>query len=268
MSRLSLCIKKDRTEYLRSNKLTICIVFLALFMAFVLGLTALVPRLSELISSGTEFMSEGIDAIADFLRSYFPQTLSGSMEFFSTEIGLFYSVLAIAFSFGVLPNEIKSGRLILPTCNGYKQKEIFLSKQLVYALFTSIPAGVSYFLYYLLGSTFLKRDYEIQMALLGAVVTAFNIFCIVCLSVALSVIYKHKIWVIVSLGLTVAASPDILGILPFGKYIPTYIYTYLNYPNKDPMELIIPVIEYIVLIVVLDIVVIKRGFAVIVDERR
>lgn len=268
MSRLSLCIKKDKTEYLRSNKLTISIIFLGLFLAFLLIITSIIPRLSEILASEMELFAGGLDGIVAFLTNYFPQTLLESCAFYSTEIGLFYSVLMIAFSFNILPREIKSGRLILPICNGYQQKEIFMSKQIVYSLFASIPAGVAYFIYYLLGKTFLYDNYPIGQAAIGALAMFFNVFSIVAITVALSVIYKHTALVIISMGLTVAASPDLLYYLPFGKFIPTYIFTYLNYSEMNPLWLIAPVVEYIVIIVILDIVVIKRKFAVIVDERR
>lgn len=268
MSRLSLCMKKDRIEFLRSKKLAVCIVFLAVFMVFVLALTAVIPQLSNIVSSDSEFITTGIATMVEFLKSYFPQLLSDSTGFFSTEIGLFYSILVIAFSFSVLPKEIKSGRLILPICNGYQQKEIFLSKQIVYALFCSIPAGVAYFLYYLIGSTFLVKDCTISFGIIGALATCFNVFSIVCITIALSVIYKHSVLVVITMGLTVAASPDLLFFLPFGRYIPTYILTYLNYAEIDPTYLIIPAIEYAVIILLLDVIVIKRKFAVVVDERR
>jgi len=268
MSRLSLCMKKDNREFLRGKKLAICIIFLSVFMAFLLILTAIIPQLSRLISSDVELIETGITAMVGFLQSYFPQYLSESTAFYSTEIGLFYSILVIAFSFSVLPKEIKSGRLILPICNGYQQKEIFLSKQIVYALYSSIPAGVAYFLYYIIGSSFLLKDCTIVFGIVGALATSFNVFCIVCITIALSVIYKHSFMVIITMGLTVAASPDLLFYLPFGKFIPTYIFTYLNYAENNPVLLIVPVLEYAVIIVLLDILVIKRKFAVVVDERR
>lgn len=268
MSRLSLCMKKDRNEFLRSKKLGVSIVFLVAFMTFVLALTAVIPRLTQLISVDIEQFASGITAMVDFLKNYFPQILSESMAFYSTEIGLFYSILAIAFSFSVLPKEIKSGRLILPICNGYQQKEIFLSKQLVYSTFCSVPAGISYFIYYLIGSTFLENDYSIGLALISALATTINVFSIVAITIALSVTYKHSALVIITMGLSVAASPDLLFFLPFGKFIPTYIFTYLNYSINDPMQLIIPIAEYAVIILLLDILVIKRKFAVVVDERR
>lgn len=268
MSRLSLCMKKDRAEFLRSKKLAVCIIFLSVFMVFVLALTAIVPQLSKIISSDVEMIATGITTMVEFLRNYFPNLLTESMGFYSTEIGLFYSILVIAFSFSVLPKEIKSGRLILPICNGYQQKEIFISKQIVYALFCSIPAGVSYFLYYLIGSTFLIKDGGIVFGIIGALATCFNVFSIVCITIALSVIYKHSVMVIITMGLTVAASPDLLFYLPFGRFIPTYMLTYLNYSETNPTFLIVPVIEYAVIILLLDIVVIKRKFAVVVDERR
>lgn len=268
MSRLSLCMKKDRIEFLRSKKLGVCIVFLSVFLAFLLILTAVIPQLTNLVKSDIEIVASGIDLMVNWLNDYFPRMLTDSTAFYSTEIGLFYSILVIAFSFSVLPKEIKSGRLILPICNGYQQKEIFLSKQIIYATFSAVPAGVAYFVYYLIGSTFLENDYPIAQALISSVVTMFNVFCIVCITIALSVIYKHSILVIISVGLTVAASPDLLYVLPFGKYIPTYLFTYLNYSINDPIQLIVPVIEYVVIVVLLDILVIKRKFAIVVDERR
>lgn len=268
MSRLGLCIKKDQKEYVRSMKLTVSIVFLTAFLLLLILLTAAVPRLASIVSSDVEFVAQGVSALTDFLVNYFPQSLAESSSFFSTEIGLFYSILVIAFSFNVLPKDIKSGRLILPTCNGYKQTEIFLSKQIVYSLFASIPAGVAYFIYYLIGLTFLERNYSVGLAAIGALATTINVFSIVCITIALSVIYKHSVIVIITMGLTVAASPDLLYHLPFGKFIPTYIFSYLNYAINEPIQLLIPIIEYIAIIVILDIIVCKRKFAVVVDERR
>lgn len=266
--RLALCIKKDKKEFIRKGKLTVCLIFLGVFLIFLLLLSAMIPAMTNMIEEELGFMSEAIGSMVSFLRDFFPDTLMESAAFYSTEMGLFYTVLVIAFAFNVLPGEIKSGRLILPTCNGYTHKEIFLSKQIVYSAMSAVPAGIAYLLYCLLGGTFLYNNYPFGQVLIGAVAMMINVFSIVAITIALSVIYKHSALVIITMGLTVAASPDLLFYLPFGKYIPTYIFTYLNYSETDPLLLIVPVIEYVLIIALLDGIILRKGFSVIVDERR
>lgn len=267
-SRFALCVKKDIREFLRRGKLTICAVFLSLFMIFLLLFSIMIPAMVSMVSRQLSLLSADLVNMIKFLADLFPDTLLESAAFFSTEIGVFYCVLVIALSFNVLPGEIKSGRLILPTCNGYTHKEIFLSKQLVYSAMSAVPAGLIYMIYCLIGSTFLYNNYPFSQIIVGTLAMTVNVFAIVAITVAFSVIYKHSALVIISMGITVAASPDLLYYMPFGKYIPTYIFTYLNYSESDPALLIIPVIEYAVIIVLLDWIIIRKGFSVIVDERR
>ena len=267
MSRLLSYMNKDRIEYLRSHTNLICVVVIICCASMVLLSTAYMPILLEKAMEVSDLMSSDM-SVSSFMEKFFPNDLKGSLGIFSADIGVFYSLTIIVLTYSILPNEISTGRLILPLCAGYTRNTIFISKQFVYSFLCAVPVFPFYILYFYIGSTFLDINYSFELAVINALLLSLSEFSIVYFTIALSVLYKYKLLCLATMSFTVMVAPDILSFFKFGDYFPTHILTYLYRSDENLQGLIIPVIVLLSLFVCVDFLVIKKQFSVDVDERR
>lgn len=267
MNQLICCINKDRIEFIRKKKNLICLLVLIGIVSMVLLTTFFMPQLLEKAMSLTNILSDDT-SLAEFMGKFFPQTLKESMGIFSSDVGVFYSLLVICLSFNLLPNEIESGKLILPLCAGYNKNIFFISKEITYSFLCAAPVFPIYVLYFFLGSNFLENNYNLESVIINGIVLAVTEFFICCFTITLSVIYKNKYIPLVNILLFVVVLPDILSSFSFAKYIPTYMLTYVYTSSEEPKLLIVPIAISVVVIAVLNIFVLNRKFSIDVDERR
>lgn len=261
------CLNKDRLEFIRSRKNLICPIILLGCAAMVLLSTAYMPLLLDKAMEVTDLMSSDM-SISAFMEKFFPNDLKGSLGIFSSDIGIFYSLAVIIMTFSLLPNEISTGRLVLPLCAGHSKNTLFMSKQLVYSVLCAIPVLPVYILYYYVGSGFLAINYGFKSVLFNAVLWAFTEFSIVYITIGLSVLYKHKYMSLATMAVFILMVPDMLSFFKFGKFFPTYILTYLYTSNTNTKVLIIPVVSLLAAMAIIDLIIIRRQFSVDVDERR
>lgn len=261
------CLNKDRLEFIRSRKNLVCPIVLIGCAAMVLLSTAYMPLLLDKAMQVTDLMSSDM-SISAFMEKFFPNDLKGSLGIFSSDIGIFYLLTVIIMTFSLLPNEISTGRLVLPLCAGHGKNTLFISKQMVYSILCSFPVFPIYILYYYIGAGFLLINYAFKSVLINAVLWFFSVFSVVYITIGLSVIYKHKYMSLATMAVIILMVPDMLSFFKFGKYFPTYILTYLYSSNTEPKSLVIPIISLFAIMAILDLIIIRKQFSVDVDERR
>ena len=192
------------------------------------------------------------------INTLFPDDLKGSLKIFSSDVGVFYSIIVIFISSGLIPSEIKSGKWLLPLSCGYKPTALLTSKVIINSLFAGLPCFVIYMLYYFIGSQFLKCNFAIETVVFNAFSLAFSISAIVSISVLSSSIIKNKIITIISLITVVIGVPDVMSLFSFGKYLPTHLLTFAYNSSENFAELIVPVIFTIIIILSMYVVAINK----------
>jgi len=166
--------------------------------------------------------------------------LKESLGIFSSDVGIFYSLLVICITFSLLPNEIEKGKMILAVCAGYSKNAFFLSKQITYVFFCAIPVMPIYIIYFIIGSTFLENNIDINHVIINAIVALIIELLISSRTIALSVIYRHKYAALISMASTIVILPDFISLFSFGKYFPTYLLSYIYSSSSEIETLIIP----------------------------
>lgn len=261
------CIKKDRLEFLRSFKSLICIIVLLSAGSMVLAATAALPALLEKVMSSASVFSEG-SSLFEFMNKFFPSDLKSSMGIFSSDVGVFYGFIAIFFSYSTIPDDIHSGRIIIPLCCGHSLRSYVLSKEIVYSSLICIPVFVAYMLYYLAGSAILENNYAIETAIINGLVLSFSIFAITVITMALSMIFKNRFSVLALMIGIILVVPDALSFFTFGRFFPTYLLTYTYTSSSDYPSLVIPLLLAIGAIILLNTYAILVRLRIDIDDRR
>lgn len=267
MNRFKTCIKKDFIEFVRSKKLGVAFAILISLMVLLLVGSKLIPWMVDVLRSQGDFLAD-ISSVVEMLDEIFPKDLQLNCAVFAADVGLFYTLVVIFLTFGIIPGEIKSGRLILPICAGYKKRELNASKLVVYSLGLSLPVFPAYLLYYVFAGMIFENNYLGGYALINAVILTFGVFAYVNMTIAFSILYKHKIAnLFTMIGLAVVL-PEIMARLPFGEYFPTHIYTFAYNSMISPEELGIPVLEMVIILALIDFIAINYKGTKIVDASR
>lgn len=252
MRKLICCIRKDRLEYIRSHKNLLCVGVLLLRAVMILATTATLPiLLKKAMQKGTIFSKDA--SITEFMNRFFPSDIKGSMGILASDIGVFYGLLVIFIAYNLMPEELQNGKIILPLCAGYSRKYIFLSKLIVYGGMMAFPVFPVYTLYYLIGSTFLVDNFSLSSAIISGLIMAFGIFSLINFTITLSVIFNKKIVPLAFMAGVILVVPDALSFFSFGKYLPTYLFTFMYQGNTNYQEVIIPVFTMILLLMILDL---------------
>lgn len=251
------CLRKDFLELKREKRQILFFIIVFLLGAFVLSITLLLPLLLNTLIGKNSSIFE-YKKIFDMINTLFPDDLKGSLKIFSSDVGVFYSIIVIFISSGLIPSEIKSGKWLLPLSCGYKPTALLTSKVIINSLFAGLPCFVIYMLYYFIGSQFLKCNFAIETAVFNAFSLAFSISAIVSISVLSSSIIKNKIITIISLITVVIGVPDVMSLFSFGKYLPTHLLTFAYNSSENFAELIVPVIFTIIIILSMYVVAINK----------
>ena len=128
MKTIRIVIKKDLKEYLRFKKNIYYSMTLMLIGSMVILTTLFFPTLiAELGKKAPDFISNA-GSINELMEKLFPDNLRGSLGIWYSDVGIFYSVVLVLTLHGLLPNEIKNGKWIMPLASGYTKVEIVISK--------------------------------------------------------------------------------------------------------------------------------------------
>ena len=251
MTILVSCIYKDILEFIRNKKNVLCAGVLLLIGAMVLCTTLFFPSLIDQVMQKSPDIISDPGSINELMGKLFPSDVKGSMGILSSDIGVFYTILIALSCGGIIPEERKSGRWIIPQNMGINPFKILLSKCIVYGAGTAFPGIVIYNLYFYVACYFLKVNHDWRMVIMSSLVLGLGIFSITVMTIMMSVIYNSGIVSALSVIVFIIAAPDILSFFSFGKYFPTYVLTFLYTSDNHFEMLLIPILTLVVCVVLM-----------------
>ncbi len=246
MRQLYACIKKDISEYLRYHRNIMCMLVLIGIGAMVLITTMFFPGIISQLAVKAPNMITDPAAINELMTRLFPQDVRGSLMIFSSDVGLFYTIVVCLICHSMIPGEIKNGQWIIPVNAGIKKQNLLASKCIVYAIGMAFPVFVIYNLYYYAASTLLDANCRYEIALLNGAVLSLSIAFIAIVTVLCSVLYKHSVIAALSVIMIVMVAPDVLTFFSFGRLFPTYLLTFAYTLGENFAVIIVPTVIMII----------------------
>ncbi len=220
-----------------------------LFALLLLLASNLIRPMVDFMESYDGMISE-LTEVLQVLKDFFTGDLATSISIYAADVGLFYAVMIVFFTFGLIPDEIKKGKLIIPFAAGYDKKTLALSKVIVYSLSLGLPVIPGYLVYYWIGGAIYGFNLEFGHALYNALLLAFGMGAHACVSLGLSMLYRYKLLTMFSMIGLIIILPEIFGRVSIGKYFPTYIYTYVFNSGVDPISTLIPIIGMLIVMAI------------------
>jgi len=86
-----------------------------------------------------------------------------------------------------------------------------------------------------------------EKAFASSVVMCIAVAVIVVIIILSSILYRNSITAAVSMILIVMVAPDVLTYFTFGKFMPTYILTFVYQMSDVYIDLVIPIVEITVI---------------------
>ena len=258
MRQFHACVKKDISEYLRYHRNIMCLIVLMGIGAMVLITTMFFPGLiSQLAVKAPNMITDPV-AINELMTRLFPQDVRGSLMIFSSDVGLFYTIVVCLICHSMLPGEIKNGQWIIPVNAGIKKRNLLASKCLVYAAGMAFPVFVIYNLYFYTASTLLVANCKFEVALLNGAVLSLAIAFIAIVTILSSVLYKHSVIAALSVIIIVMVAPDVLTFFSFGRLFPTYLLTFSYTLGENITTVIFPAVIMVIVSYVLFIFALRK----------
>ncbi len=254
---LKCCILKDIKEVLRTGKLLIFGLLALGIGVMIMGFTVIFTDIPDYLTM--ELPGFDIQSLEDMMSTLYPKIVSANIGVFSYYIGFFYSLVLVLVVNGILPREWKKGKWVLPIEQGYLRSDLILGKCIVYGVSSGACVFVAYILYYIVANTFMVRDMSIPDAVLLAFIHGLNMAFIVSYTMLMSVWFRNGIVAAISVIGTVLFVPDIMNFLPIGKYLPTYMLTFVYDTHTDYSELVMPLLLNIILLILTYIFAIRRA---------
>ncbi|MCR5775891.1 MAG: hypothetical protein K6G84_00550 [Lachnospiraceae bacterium] len=257
-NRLICTIKKDFREYMRGKKNMYFSISLLLIGIMIISTTLFFPALIEALAQKAPDMVSNVGALDELMAKLFPDNIKGSLGIWYSDVGVFYSIVLVLTIYGLIVNEIKSGKWIMPVASGYKKMELVISKNIVYSVGAAFPVFVLSNVYYIAGLNFFTNDIGAIQAVVCSAIMSLSVIFITVTTLLSSVLYKNSITAGISNILIIMVAPDILTYFSFGKYFPTYLLTFVYTVSDNYSELIIPVVEMILICLILFFLVDKK----------
>ena len=245
MKSIVFAIKKDVKEYMRGKKNIYFSLTLLAIGAMVLLTTMFFPNLIAALAEKAPDMISDSGSLDAMMANLFPDDLKGSFGIWASDVGVFYSIVTVLMTHGLISNEIKTGKWIMPVASGYKKSELLLSKCIVYGGGAAFPVLVVSNLYYFVASAVLDNNIGFSVAFLNSLILSIAIAAITVFTILSSVLYKHSITAGLSIIVIVMVAPDVLTYFSFGKFMPTYLLTYVYSMSVNTIDLVVPLIEII-----------------------
>lgn len=258
MKPLANIIKKDLKEFVRTRKNLLYLLVLVALALLVFGATKILPNLLSMVLGKSPEVVTDLVGLSGMVGTLFPTDIKASMGIFASDICVFFTILIALVSHGLLPKEIKSGVWIQPLNAGYTRKQLVLGKCIVYSVGAALPAWVAYNLYYVLAMTQLTYNFSYEQCLVNGLVLAIVIYSVANITILLSVVYKNSIWAAITVIGVVIAVPDLLTFLSFGKYFPTYLFTFLYTSGSNVMEVVVPFVLFVILQLLIWVLAMKK----------
>ena len=247
MRNIKCCIQKDIKEVARTGKV---ILFFALSLGIALMIMAFTFIFTDIPDALTnELPGIDISSLEIMMGELYPRMVRESLGVYSYYIGVFYSLIVILVCNGILPHEKRDGKWILPREQGYKCRDIIVGKCLVYGCLSGISVFVGYIMYYILAGSFMERNMAFGNAMFCAMIQGLNMFFIIAYIFLFSAWFKSGVAAAISLIGTVLVAPDILRYFEFGKYLPTYMLTFVYDSSNEYGSVVAPLLINILFLV-------------------
>ncbi|MBP3197135.1 MAG: ABC transporter permease subunit [Butyrivibrio sp.] len=251
MKTIIFSVRKDLKEILRGKKNVYFSLTLVAIGAMVLLTTLFFPDLIGALGEKAPDMISDSRSLDEMMRNLFPNNVKGSLGVWASDVGVFYTVVITLMTHGLVPEEIKNGRWIMPLSVGYSRKEMLLSKCIVYAASASFPVLILTNAYYMVASFLLEGEDFSHFPTIQSLSLSLAIAGIVIITVLLSTIYNHSITAVITMIGVVLVAPDVLSFFKFGKYLPTYLLTFAYTMSAEVTDLIVPIIGLVALCLIL-----------------
>ena len=256
MNGIICCIKKDIKEVLRTGKVI-------LFALLALGIGVMIMAFTVLFTDIPDFLAVelpgfNIEDLEAMMSTLYPKMLRENLGVFSYYIGFFYSLILVLVTHNILPKERKSGRWVLPLQQGYKPGDIITGKCIVYGTLAGVCVFISYMLYYGVASTFMLHNMGLGNAFMLAFLHGLNMFFILCYTMLFAILFGNGVVSAISMIGTILFVPDIMNFLPIGKYLPTYMLTFVYNSESNFGDVIGPLLFNIIILAALYVIVLGR----------
>lgn len=247
MNDLVCSLRKDIKEYLRGKKNLYFSITLFAIGTMVIVTTLYFPDLIRALADKAPNMISDVNSLDEFMANLFPDNLKGSLGIWYSDVGVFYTIVIALTVHGLVMGEVKNGKWILPVASGYKKRELLLSKVGVYAAGAAFPVLIISNLYYYVVATCLENNLSYKKAFASSLVMCIAVAVIVVIIILSSILYRNSITAAISMILIVMVAPDVLTYFTFGKFMPTYILTFVYQMSDVYIDLVIPIVEIIVI---------------------
>jgi len=252
VKQLWCCMKKDSIEFIRKKRGAAFSSVLILISAMVLISSVILPVLADQLARQVPDMTEGGEQLQAVLAKLFPPTMKENIGIWSSDVGVFFTPVVLFMCAPLLREERRTGKWILALEAGYRPQTLLVSKILIYGLGASIPVFIMYNLYYTVGSLVLSNNFRQIHAAANGAVLAYAVFSILNLVIALSVLCKNQASLVIAILAAVTAGPDVLAMVPFGKFLPTYVLTFAYRSSSSWQDLAIPALGLLFLQLLMD----------------
>lgn len=240
-------VRKDIKEYFRGKKNVLFSITLFLIGSMIILTTLFFPSLISALANRAPDIISDTKSLDAMMKHLFPHDLRGSIGIWASDVGVFYTIIVVITVHGLVPDEIRNGKWIMPVANGYKKRELLLSKCLIYGMGAAFPVFILSNLYYFVAVSILEVNVNLMEAFIAASVLSVSIAGITTITILSSVLYKHSIIAGVSMIAIVMVAPDVLTYFSFGRYLPTHLLTYVYSMSQNPLELVVPLIELVII---------------------
>ena len=247
------CIRKDIRECVRGGRVI-------LFAALVAGIGFMIMTFTFIFSDIPEALWSqlpgfDIESLESLISTMYPKMVRENIGVYSYYIGFFFSLVVILVIHAGLVKEREGGKWILPMEQGYDKMDFLGSKILVYGTMTGGCVLIGYLLYFILACSFMERNMTFGHALFCGLIHALNLFFIVAYTLMLSLLYPTPVLSAVSVIATVILVPDVAGYFAAGKYLPTYLLSFVYDSSDSYSDVAVPLMLNITILAILWIMV-------------
>lgn len=264
MNRIMSLNKINVIEFIRTKKAIFC----SCFLLVITGLNLIIAASFNFISKNVDLSNyQIIKNFLDSINEAIPSSVKDYSSLYCSQIITLYSFLCVLIFSRIVPDEINKGKWIIPTNYDYKKSQIIISKSVIYALLACLPIIPLFYIYNFSLQFFFGEDSYAFLELLGrSLLLFFDEFCIISLSVALSS-KKQYIIFLLSMFAYFTILPDMLSLLSFKYFLPTFVFSYLYSNETFGWLLFVPILENLIIYVLIFILCIIDSSKININER-
>ncbi len=244
MTNIKCCILKDIKEVLRTGKVALFLILAFGIGVMIMGFTVIFTDIPDYLTA--ELPGFDIQSLEELMGTLYPKMVRENLGVFSYYIGFFYSLITILVCNNIIPRERKKGKWILPIEQGYSGRDFLIGKCVVYGCLAGISVFLSYMVYYFIANTFMEQNLPFGNAFFLALLHGLNVFFILDFTILMSAWFNSGVVAAISMIGTVLFVPDIMNYLSIGKYLPTYLLTFVYESGNNYGSIVVPLILNII----------------------